>query len=214
MIEIRGRTKRLLRTAMAAALALLTVSSTSEANPLDLVLEPYPVILAGFLNAQYIASSGSLVINGKTKTLDKGTGQVTFSNPFQLTATIVGGNVSTAQFTIGTGGSLLASSNLLQFGYDAVAGGALEFLFGSPSGSLITGTPAVFPDKPIDIIFRGLTFPGSGDSNWSSTNFAAMAEIKDPDPPKGVPEPATLILMLTGVGGALARRYRRGVAGA
>ena len=98
-------------------------------------------------------------------------------------------------------GSILSSSNLLQFGYDPVSGGALEFLFGTPSGSLITDT--VFPNKPIDILFRGLTFPGSWNTNWTSTNFAAMAEIKDPDPPEGVPEPATLLLTLTGVGAAM-----------
>jgi hypothetical protein len=108
---------------------------------------------------------------------------------------------------IGTGGALLSSSNLMQFGYDAVAGGALEFLFDTPAGSLVTD--GTFPSKPVDVIFRGLSFPGSWNANWTSTNFAAMAEIKDPDPPQGVPEPSTLLLVLTGAGAGLARRYRR-----
>ena len=95
----------------------------------------------------------------------------------------------------------------MQFGYDAVAGGALEFLFDTPTGSLVTD--GTFPNKPVDVIFRGLLFPGSWNANWTSTNFAAMAEIKDPDPPQGVPEPSTLLLMLTGAGAGLARRYRR-----
>ena len=206
MIEKSGRTK-LLQRAVGAALLLLTLSSTTEANPLDVVLDPYPVILAGFLNASYTVSTGSLVINGKTKTIDQGTGQTSFSNPFQVRATInSAGIASSGQLTIGTGGTLMSSMSLLQFGYDPLSGGALEFLFGSPSGSLVVDS--TFPDKPVDVIFRGLTFPGSFTADWTSTNFAAMAEIKS-DPPKATPEPATLLLMLTGVGGAVARRYRR-----
>ncbi len=205
MTDMGGKI-RTLRHALWAVLLIFTLSSTTEANPLDIELEPYPVILAGFLNASYTVSNGSLVITGKTKTLDKGTGQVTYSNPFQLTATIAGGTATAAQLMIGTGGALLSTSNLMQFGYDAVAGGALEFLFDTPTGSLVTD--GTFPNKPVDVIFRGLLFPGSWNANWTSTNFAAMAEIKDPDPPQGVPEPSTLLLMLTGAG-ALARRYRR-----
>jgi hypothetical protein len=206
MIDTYGRTK-LLHRVVGAAMLLFTLSSNTEANPLDVVLDPYPVILAGFLNASYTVSTGSLVINGKTKTIDKGTGQTSFSNPFQVRATISSAGIASGgQMTIGTGGTLLSSLNLLQFGYDPLSGGAIEFLFGSPSGSLVMDS--TFPDKPVDVIFRGLTFPGSWAADWTSTSFSAMAEIRS-DPPVGTPEPATLLLMLTGAGGALVRRYRR-----
>ena len=108
MTDMGGKI-RTLRHAIWAVLLMFTLSSTTEANPLDIELEPYPVILAGFLNASYTVSNGSLVITGKTKTLDKGTGQVTYSNPFQLTATIAGGTATAAQLMIGTGGALLSS---------------------------------------------------------------------------------------------------------
>jgi hypothetical protein len=205
MIETAG-SFRMLRNLIAVALVAFTTSSAAEANPLDVYLEPYPVLLAGMLNASYIASTGSLVINGKTKTLDTGSGQTAYSNnPFQVTATIIGGTALSAQLTIGTGGTLLSSSSLLQFGFDPVAGGAIEFLFALPTGSLVSD--GTFPNKPVDVLFRGLTFPGTWTSSWSSTNFAAMAEIKS-DPPAPVPEPSTALLLISGLGMAIGTRRR------
>jgi hypothetical protein len=106
--------------------------------------------------------------------------------------------------TLNIGG--LLSGSLVQFGSDPGAGGRLQFLFGSPGGSLVAD--GTFLPKPVSVMFTGLTnaYPGTWDRDWSS-HYNATAEIRSDDPVlTSVPEPSTLLLMLIGAGGITARR--------
>jgi hypothetical protein len=166
----------------------------------------------------YNAGTGAFVASGATRTLNTGTGETPYAKQFSLTATInsVTGEASTARLTVGPniGTKFLSAVTLLDFGYDAESGGALEFLFAAPTGTLVTdGTYS--GTKPVDVIFRGLTFPGTWASNWSNTNAAAYAEIRS-DPPgedsTAVPEPSTLLLLLAAGAVTIGRRHRRHLA--
>jgi len=204
MIERHGRSNTL-RHAIYAVLLVFTLSSTTEANPIDVPLDPYPVILAGFLEISYKAADDTFLATGWTASIDKGAGQQDLFDSFVLTARIDSSGTMSGMGTlnIGSGGSLL-SGTLVQFGSDPGAGGRLQFLFGSPGGSLVTD--GTFLPKPISVMFTGLTtaYPGTWDKDWTS-NYNATAEIRSDDP-KPVPEPATLLLLLIGGGGIAARR--------
>jgi hypothetical protein len=207
MIATPGRTTRL--RAIGAALLVLTLSSTTEANPIEVPLDPYPVILAGFLEVSYKAATDTFLASGWTASLDRGEGQTDLFDSFVLTATIdsSGAMSGVGSLMIGTDGALLRGS-LVQFGADPGAGGRLQFLFGSPAGSLVTD--GTFLPKPISVMFTGLTsaYPGSWNNDWTS-NYNATAEVRSDDPAP-VPEPSTLLLLLTAAGGIGARRrFRR-----
>lgn len=205
-----------LQRAILALLLVLTFSSTSQAGPLGVPIEPYPVILVGFITSSYDATTGTFLSDGFMRTLDDGTGRVSYpNNPFRLSANINGsGEASGGYFTI-DGGALLGSWVLLDVGFDAVAGGVLEFLFGPATGSLVSdGTYDAA--EPIDVLFGPVGgFPGSFGSSWTSTTYASALIREDPVPLDGggtvpVPEPSTLVLTLTAVGllGLTRRRAR------
>lgn len=203
-----------MRCVLLIATLVLAPAAASYANPLDVPLDEFPVILAGFTSVTYNAGTGAFVASGATKTLDTGTGPTAYAKQFSLTATInsVTGEASTARLTVGPsiGTKYLSAVTLLQFDYDHEAGGALEFLFAPPTGTLVTdGTYS--GTKPIDVIFRGLTFPGTWTSSWANTNTAAYAEIRsDPPPePTAVPEPSTLLLLLVAGAATVGRAHRR-----
>lgn len=208
---------RTLRHVLLIATLVFAPAAASYANPLNVPLDQFPVILAGFTSVSYNAGTGAFTASGATKTLDKGTGPTAYAKQFTLTATInsVTGVASTARLTVGPniGTKYLSAVTLLQFGYDPVSGGALEFLFAPPTGALVTdGTYS--GTKPIDVIFRGLTFPGTWASSWTNGNTAAYAEIRSDGPPPpedstAVPEPSTLLLLLTAVAATVGRGHRR-----
>jgi hypothetical protein len=214
-ISTRIGTKAL-RCAGLAVFLLLTVTAAGQATPLDVPLDPYPVILVGFLQINYTASNDTFLATGWTQSINKTGAQTSFVNSFSLGATINSlGEASGGWFSVGSGGSLLGSLTLLEFGFADVPGGALEFLFSAPTGSLAETAPVVYGPKPVDVMFYsvGSTFAGQASwaSDWSSS-YKATAEIRS-DAPRStsVPEPSTLLLLLAGVGGAgvRARRLRR-----
>lgn len=185
---------------------LLTLSATSEAGPLEVKIETYPVVLAGFIKSSYDAITGDFLADGWTLSLNQGSGAVPYSSTkFVLTAKINSlGEASSATLNLG-GGSLLSSSSLVDFGFYAVPGGTLEFLFGTSSGSLSSLFPGTV-DKPIDVMLTGVgtAFTGSWATSWTSTTNASAAIRNDP-----VPEPSVLLLTMIGAGAmGLRRAYR------
>src|ERR1044071_7522660 len=70
MIETYVRTKTL-RHAIGAMLLVFTLSSTTEAGPLEVNLDPYPVVLAGFITSSYDAATGDFLANGWTLSLNQ-----------------------------------------------------------------------------------------------------------------------------------------------
>jgi len=192
---------RAVKRGLLAVFLLLAISKASQAGPIGVVIEPYPDILGGFITSTYNATTGSFAANGWALTLDTGTGQQSITTPFKLLATIDNSGVATnGNLTIGSVTTpLLSSLGLTGFAFNAVQGGALEFLFGAVSGSYVPSLYA--PDKPLDVLLTvGNTFLGSFASSWSSSSNTA--QVREDDPLTGTPEPSALLLMLAG-GGAL-----------
>jgi hypothetical protein len=199
----RRRTSRALQRAILALLMVLTLSSISQAGPLGVEITPFPVIQVAFITSSYDAASGLFQADGFMRTLDDGTGRVSYPNPkFSLSANIDNAGVASGgSFSID---GYLSSSLLLGF---ASVPGTLEFLFGPSSGSLVSdGTFEA--TKPIDVMFTGTatSLPTSFATSFQSTTFSSAA-IRE-DPPAAVPEPSTLILTLVAAGGATLRRFR------
>lgn len=204
----RTRTSRAVQRAILALLMVLTLSSISQAGPLGVEISPFPVIQISFITSTYDALTGAFVADGFMRTLDDGTGRVTYPNPkFSLSANInTSGEMGTGGGSFSIDGGLLGSTVLLGFAY--IPGNTLEFLFGPATGTLVSdGTYDA--TEPIDVMFFGTatSLPGSFTSSFQSTTFSAAQIREDPDP-AAVPEPATLILMLVGAGGATLRRFR------
>jgi opacity protein-like surface antigen len=206
MINRRGGIRAMKRGLLAVFL-VLTISSASQADPIDVVIEPYPNILAGFITSTYNATTGAFFANGWALTLDTGTAQTTITTPFRLAATIDrDGNATNGNLTIGTATApLLTGLTLLDFAFVPVQGGALEFLFGDVGGSYI---PSIYPNKPLHVaLVVGNTFLGNFNNSWNSSSNTA--QVRDPEYPTGTPEPATLLLMAAGAVGLYGRFRKR-----
>ena len=190
---------RAMKRGLLAVFLVFTISSVSQAGPLNVNIDPFPNILAGYITTTYIASTGAFTANGWALTLDTGTSQTSITSPFILTATISNAGVATnGNLSVGTAGSLVNSGSLLAFAFNPVTGGALEFLFGSPGGNYV---PSLYAQgKPIDVMLTvGNSFLGNFSSNWSSSSNTGMVR-EDPPDTTANPEPATILLMLTGAG--------------
>lgn len=211
MINRRGKLKALRMSFLALSL-VLGLSSVSQAGPLGVIIDPYPDIFAQFLSTSYNATTGAFSASGWATTLDTGTGPQNITTNFRLNATIgKDGVASGGTVTIGTTlNPVLYSANLVGFAFNAVQGGALEFLFGGSSGSYVPNIYSAV--QPLDVmISAGAGFLGSFGSSWTSS--AGTASIR-PDDPAPNPEPSALMLMLVAAGGLASAVYvsRRRVA--
>jgi hypothetical protein len=202
---------------MLALFLVVTLSSASEAGPLGVEIRPFPVIVAGFVTSSYDGTT--FVAEGVARTLQEdGLPRESFTNNpvFRLTANInSAGAFSGGDFSIA--GGLLGSTTLLGFAFapGQTSGWVMEFLFAPATGSLVDdGT--YDPTEPIDVMLTGAfnggvgpAFDGSWDSPWQSTAFASALIREDPDPTE-MPEPSTLVLLLTAAAGfGLTRRRTR-----
>jgi hypothetical protein len=215
MIKRRGKV-RALRMLFLAAFLVLGVSAASQAGPLGINVDPYPDIMSGFITTTYNATSGAFSASGWALTLDTGTGQQNITTNFRLTATIdKTGQASAAALTIGSAASpLLYTASLLGFAFNAVQGGAMEFLFGPATGSYV---PSIYSDsKPLDLqLSAGTGFMGTFATGFTSSS--GTAELRGDPPATGTPEPSALLLMMVAAAGLLgatthAQRSRRGLA--
>ena len=197
----RRKTTTALHRAILGILMVLTFSSISQAGPLGVNINPFPVIQVAFITSSYDLATGVFAADGFMRTLDEGAGRVSYPNPkFSLSA-----NLNTMNGSFSIDGGLLNSSVLKGFAY---VPGTLEFLFGPASGSLVDNG-SFDATEPIDIMFSGTAtaLPTSFTSNFQSTTFSSALIREDPEP-KEVPEPSTLILTLVAAGGATIRRFR------
>jgi len=198
---------RAMKRGLLAVFLVFSISAVSQAGPLGVDIEPFPVIQVGGINVSYNALTGAFAANGFAQTLDLGGGAQTFSAPFRILATIDStGKATNGNLTVGSVTSPMLSGNLVGFAFQ---GTTLEFLFGSAGGSMVPGTFSA--TKPIDVMLTvGSSFTGSFATNWSNSfNTAQIRE--DPPPPLPNPEPSVLLLMLVGAGGLALQLRRRSV---
>ena len=204
------RISRALQLGILALFFLLTLSSASQAGPLGVNINPYPVIVAGFITSAYDAETGVFLAEGVMRTLDTGTGRVAYpNNPFRLSANISNSGVGTGGYFSIDGGALIGSTTLRDFAFVPMPNGAMEFLFAPATGSLVSnGTYDA--TEPIDVLLTGLgtAFTGSFATSWQSTTFATAQIREDPDHATAIPEPSTLSLLLTAAAGFVLTRRR------
>jgi len=196
---------RAMKRGLLAVFLVFAISSASQAGPLGVDIEPFPVIAVGGINISYNVLTGAFAANGFAQTLDLGTGTTTINAPFRILATIdSSGKATNGNLTVGSVTTPLLSGIMSTggFGYQA---GTLEFLFGSLGGSYVPGIYSA--TKPLDVMLTVSAFTGSFATSWSSS--FNTAQIKEDPPPSPNPEPSVLLLMLTAGGGLYARFLKR-----
>jgi hypothetical protein len=195
---------RAMKRGLLAVFLVFAISSASQAGPLGVDIEPFPVIAVGGINISYNVLTGAFAANGFAQTLDLGTGTSVINAPFRILATIdSSGKATNGNLTVGSVTTPLLSGVMTSggFGYQA---GTLEFLFGSLGGSYVPGIYSA--TKPLDVMLTVSAFTGSFATSWSSS--FNTAQIKEDPPPQPNPEPSVLLLMLTAGGGLYSLRKR------
>jgi hypothetical protein len=210
---------RTLRAVSLAAVMVGMLGSTAQAGPLGVPTDPFPAILAGFISTSFNINTGELVATGWTQSIIDQTGEQSlpgqFTTNFSVRATLetVGGVTRALSGSLQIGPSTnieLHSNSLINFGYDPLAGGTIEFLFQPVSGDLVD-SGMFLANKPIDVLLYGLgpRFPGRFTSSFVTSGGSAWVKV-DP-PPAPVPEPGKLTLMLLAAGGLFVQgRWRSG----
>lgn len=185
----------------------LLVGTTGWAAPLNLNLNAEPDIFSSFITVDYLAGSGVLTASGfANNLLTGGALNPIAGGSFDLSASIdntgvlsggtlaIGGTIAGLGFNSGT----LLTGNLTAFGFDALGGDPLEFLFTATSGDalgLYSGLGG--------IILSGTGFGGSFNSDFASAAFSAMADVGV------VPVPAAVWLFGSALLGLIGYNRRR-----
>lgn len=174
--------------------------SLAGASPLDLVLKPFPNIVALNISVYYDSPAEYLTANGSSFLLDNdgvGVPENISGGIFDLTASIndfgelaagslsISGIVTGLSFNSGT----LLTGTLTDFGFNTI-GDPLEFLFditGGDAAGLYGGV-----GSKGGIILSNTSFSGSWTDNFSSNNGVS-------DVGAAVPEPNSLVLIASGL---------------
>jgi hypothetical protein len=197
---------RAMKRGLLAVFLVFAISSASQAGPLGVDIEPFPVIAVGGINISYNVLTGAFAADGFAQTLDVGSGLTTINAPFRILATIdSSGRATNGNLTVGSVTTPLLSGvmNAGGFGYQA---GTLEFLFGSLGGTYVSGG-VYSASKPLDVMLSVSAFTGSFATSWSSS--FNTAQIKEDPPPVPNPEPSVLLLMVTAGGGLFVKLRKR-----
>ena len=203
---------RAMKCGLLAVFLLITVSSTSQAGPLGVVIEPIPSLIAGLITSTYNATTGAFTSTGFALTLDKGLGKQNISGSFSLTATISNqGVVNNATVRIGT----IASPNALQLD---PAGSVVRLYADGHAGIPVHQRQRQLREyghlrrddasrRHVYGTGRGLPreFPHVVHEHAEHGRDQGRRPCADPIPN---PEPSTLLLVLAGAGG-LYRQVRK-----
>jgi hypothetical protein len=192
---------------IAGAVAGLTLlASAAQAAPLNLVLAPVPDIRAANVIVAYDSFTDTLTASGSPIEYRDGVPpepEQFLPSSFALTATINGSGVaSAANFnvfgTVGGVSTLLLSGNpSTAFGFNS--NGVLEFLFTVNGGSLASAYGGVGSQAAMIMSRSGFT------GDW---NQDFDSQLSDVDIGKQVPAPATLPLLVAGLGVLFGLRRR------
>jgi hypothetical protein len=199
---------------MTCVLAIVT-GGAAQASPLNLALADSPDISSAFIGVTYDAGTDQFVASGFAMELDNGglpnlsiaNGLFNISADITSTGSIgsaggmlsIGGTISSLGFNSGT----LLTGVLTAFGFQDGGGDLFEFLFDVTGGDMVTSFGPVV--GVILDINHGGAFSGSFDVSFNNSG-SGVSDTANP-----VPEPSTLLLMLSGVGGfAVLRQRMRG----
>jgi hypothetical protein len=186
-----------LAVAVASMLCLIGATSPAQATPLNLITGP-PDIYSNLITANYTASTGAFTANGTSDMLNGV--NLSPTGIFALSATISNSGIASSVSLAITGNgssNLLSGSQLIGFGF---SNNILEFLVGNLSGDLASQ----YTSGNAGVVLNQIGFPGSFASDFSTEHPVGASDTGNP-----VPEPSTIILVLTGVGMALIVRKRQ-----
>jgi hypothetical protein len=211
--------KRMMHTQAAAFAAwVLVAASSTHAALLNLQLDPYPDITAGFIDLEYDAGAGALTASGFALTLfdgsnshiiSGGAGLFNISAQIDSSGTALGGSLQIEGTVLGFG-PLLLTGELIDFGFMPGGGDLFEFLFTVTGGDL--GSPAYYGGAGsifgVILNANGSTFNGdwgqSFNNNLGIPGYGlGVADIAT------VPAPAGLPFLLAAALGS--RRRRRSI---
>jgi len=190
-------------------LLVLTVA-TVRAIPLDLTLSDSPQIATFSIDVDYKKNKDSFTVDGTPLEFDDdgiGAPEIISNGTYSITATIdelgnasggalvIDGTIASLGFNSGT----LLTGNLTAFGFPDAGGDPLEFLFD------VTGGDAASLFGPV----VGIKLSDSGFTGSFASNFKNTGNGKNTlGPPVATPEPASLLLMVTGLGALFGLRKR------
>jgi len=190
-------------------LLLVFTAGAARAIPLGLTLSDSPQIATFSIDVDYKKNQDSFTADGNPLEFDNdgiGLPEIISNGTYSITATIdelgnasgggivIDGTVASLGFNSGT----LLTGNLTAFGFPDAGGDPLEFLFDVTGGDAASLFGPVIGVKLTDSGFTG-SFASNWKNNGNGKNTLASAVV---------PEPGTLLLMLTGLGVLFGLRKR------
>lgn len=195
-------------------LLILTVGS-AQATPLNLILFDFPDISSAFIDVTYGAGSDTFAASGFAQELDDdgiGSPEAIAGGTFDINASInssgvasggtltIGGTIASLSFNTGT----LLTGILTAFGFPNAGGDPFEFLFEVTGGD----AAGLYGSLPAGVILSGTKFGGSFNVDFDNLSGGLQGTGLAFSNTAPVPEPGTLLLLLSGIGVLFGLRKR------